>query len=60
MGGVRTPAATLGTFEVDLVPQTGQCPEIAGAELPHWGQFIIGLFLVASRLSPNRGHSGHF
>jgi hypothetical protein len=42
------------------VPQTEQCPEIAGAELPHWGQFIIGLFWSQSDYRPNRGIQANF
>jgi hypothetical protein len=38
--GVRTLAATEGSFELDRAPHTGQRPPSAGAELPHWGQFM--------------------
>ena len=39
--GVRTLAATAGTFELDRAPHTGQRPPSAGAELPHWGQVMM-------------------
>ena len=41
--GVRTLAATAGALELDRAPQTGQRPPSAGAELPHWGQFMMVL-----------------